>query len=35
VYSRAEIVEGRVEIYSMIDKGTAILIIIPLKKLNK
>jgi signal transduction histidine kinase len=31
VYSRAEIVGGRVEIYSIIDKGTAILIIIPLK----
>jgi signal transduction histidine kinase len=30
VYSRAEIVGGRVEIYSMTDKGTAILIIIPL-----
>ncbi len=30
VYSRAEIVGGRVEIYSMPDKGTAILIIIPL-----
>lgn len=30
VYSRAEIVCGRVEIYSMPDKGTAILIIIPL-----
>jgi signal transduction histidine kinase len=30
VYSRAEIVGGKVEIYSMPDKGTAILIIIPL-----
>lgn len=30
VYSRAEIVGGQVEIYSMPDKGTAILIIIPL-----
>jgi signal transduction histidine kinase len=30
VYSRAEIVSGRVEIFSMPDKGTAILIIIPL-----
>lgn len=29
VYSRAEIVGGRVEIYSMPNKGTAILIIIP------
>lgn len=30
VYSRAEIVGGKVEIYSMPEKGTAILIIIPL-----
>jgi signal transduction histidine kinase len=30
VYSRAEIVGGRVDIYSMPDKGTAILIAIPL-----
>ena len=30
VYSRAEIVSGDVEIYSMPDKGTAILITIPL-----
>jgi signal transduction histidine kinase len=32
VYSRAEIVSGEVEIYSMSDKGTAIIINIPLNK---
>jgi signal transduction histidine kinase len=34
MYSRAEIVSGEVEIYSMPDKGTAIIIIIPLNQLT-